>query len=680
MTEFTHLNKEETRKIKNEKIKEEKYLSTDDDSKNKKLKESKVKKIDIYIFISIIISIILYKLSLKGCDGTQSYCLVTLSPGFFYLLGLYMAICALIFSIIITMMLYKKVSIKHLFYIIPIYIYMLYFYDKGSDLSKHGSYNKMVFYFLLAVFAILISIILLLAYLKRKKYNKILFFIFLIFISSILYSSFKLRYGCKKWFNGLNGMRVINDEKYDKCYIVHPHKCWINMIDGIFDVSRILGEDCQNFRGGERQELLKYLPKRFNNSFNLAYPITTKYTWLNQSHYDRFFKVVMNDFIDLDKDNYYNNENKPEILLNFNPITELGTIKIIINRNEKLVKEREEIFNKLPKEKIPRYKNFLFIYIDAISRPHFVRKMKHTQNFLKQYYNSNEKSFYQMLKYQSFIYFTPPNVNPMFYGESMFNSNGTHIIKAFKERGYITGQSNDICSRELYDLENDYTANMTFEDFDHENIAMMCDPNFYNLENPFTPYLGPYSIRRRCLYGRDTFDYVLDYGEKFWDAYKNERKFLRVAFQDAHEGTGEVVRYLDERLEIFLNSFKNKGYLNDTAIFIVSDHGNNMIGFYNIFQVEDFVLEKTLGSWFILLPRKGEIEKERNSLLRNQQRYVTPYDIHDSMLYLFGFEKGSEYHSRYGQSVFEDIDGLSRDCDTYKYDLKPLWCRCVTYE
>ena len=44
MTEFTHLNKEETRKIKNEKIKEEKYLSTDDDSKNKKLKESKVKK------------------------------------------------------------------------------------------------------------------------------------------------------------------------------------------------------------------------------------------------------------------------------------------------------------------------------------------------------------------------------------------------------------------------------------------------------------------------------------------------------------------------------------------------------------------------------------------------------------------------------------------------------------
>ena len=83
-----------------------------------------------------------------------------------------------------------------------------------------------------------------------------------------------------------------------------------------------------------------------------------------------------------------------------------------------------------------------------------------------------------------------------------------------------------------------------------------------------------------------------------------------------------------------------------------------MIGFYNIFQVEDFVLEKTLGSWFILFPKKGEIEKERLSLLKNQQRLVTPYDIHDTMLHLFGFEKGSQYHSRYGQTVLEEVKTL----------------------
>ena len=114
MNEFTHLREEEIRSRKTEKEENEKHLSMEDLSKIKKIKESKIKKIDIYVLISIIISVILYKLSLKGCDGTQSYCLVTLSPGFFYLLGLYMAICSLIFAIIRTLMLFKKVSYKHL--------------------------------------------------------------------------------------------------------------------------------------------------------------------------------------------------------------------------------------------------------------------------------------------------------------------------------------------------------------------------------------------------------------------------------------------------------------------------------------------------------------------------------------------------------------------------------------
>lgn len=290
----------------------------------------------------------------------------------------------------------------------------------------------------------------------------------------------------------------------------------------------------------------------------------------------------------------------------------MGSIEIKINKNEKIIKERQENFNSLKNEEKPKYKNFLFIYIDALSRAHFNRKMKNIHQFLNKYFTNSTETMnvYQMMKYHAFIYFTPPNVNPMFYGESMQNSNGTNIIRAFKHKGFITGQSNNICSRELYDLEDDYTKDMDFEDFDHENIALFCDPNFNNYENPFTPYLGPYSIRRRCLYGKDTFAHVLDYGEAFWDTYKDERKFLRVAFQDAHEGTGEVVRYLDERLGEFLNSFLRKGYLDDTAVFIVSDHGNNMIGFYNIFQVEDFVMEKTLATWVIMLPKRKEYTKE----------------------------------------------------------------------
>ena len=60
----------------------------------------------------------------------------------------------------------------------------------------------------------------------------------------------------------------------------------------------------------------------------------------------------------------------------------MGKIDIKINKNEKMSKERNNIYESLLPEEKPKYKNILFIYIDAISRPEFVRAMKHTEKFL----------------------------------------------------------------------------------------------------------------------------------------------------------------------------------------------------------------------------------------------------------------------------------------------------------
>ena len=587
-------------------------------------------------------------------------------------------ICSLISLYIIYEALNNKISKIHLFYYVPLLIYLLYFYDNGSDLSHHGSYNKMVFYFLIVSFIILFLIFCLLKYIYAN-YKIIFISLTLSFIWILIYTYIKITKNCNVWYDGLNGIRLENNPKFDKCKIVHPKRCWINSIDGVFDVSRILNENCNNFRGGEKAELLKYLSPRFNLTQNFGYPITTKYTWLNQSHFDRFFNNVMADMIDLDKIDYSKiaDDLKPEVVLKFDPLTEMGKIDIKINRNEILAKERNDIYNTLlPKDK-PKYNNILFLYIDAISRPEFIRAMKNTEKYLSKYFNSSEKSFYQMMKYHNFIFFTQQNVNPMFFGESMFNSNGTSILKHIKKKGFITGHSNNICTRQLYDIEDNYTENIEYDNFDHENIAMMCDPNFYNPENRFTPYMGPYSIRRRCLYGRDTFEYILEYGEKFWAAYSKEHKFLRLSFQDAHEGTLEVVKYLDVKLAEFLEKFDRKGYLKDTAVFLVSDHGNNMVGIYNIFQFEDYILEKTLGTWFMLLPKKKEIDEKFLEI--NQQRLVSPYDIHDTLLDMFGYHQNNTIFSRKGQSVYKEVNGLERNCDYYSQDIMPIWCRCFDF-
>ena len=665
-------------KTKDKKKEKKKKKIKDNDNLKKNIERLPSKIDEIKIILLSIVSFFFYFISFRGCEGTQSYCLVTLSPSFFYLIGVYIMICSLITLYIIYEALNNKISKIHLFYYVPLLIYLLYFYDNGSDLSHHGSYNKMVFYFLIVSFIILFLIFCLLKYIYAN-YKIIFISLTLSFIWILIYTYIKITKNCNVWYDGLNGIRLENNPKFDKCKIVHPKRCWINSIDGVFDVSRILNENCNNFRGGEKAELLKYLSPRFNLTQNFGYPITTKYTWLNQSHFDRFFNNVMADMIDLDKIDYSKiaDDLKPEVVLKFDPVTEMGKIDIKINRNEILAKERNDIYNTLlPKDK-PKYNNILFLYIDAISRPEFIRAMKNTEKYLSKYFNSSEKSFYQMMKYHNFIFFTQQNVNPMFFGESMFNSNGTSILKHIKKKGFITGHSNNICTRQLYDIEDNYTENIEYDNFDHENIAMMCDPNFYNPENRFTPYMGPYSIRRRCLYGRDTFEYILEYGEKFWAAYSKEHKFLRLSFQDAHEGTLEVVKYLDVKLAEFLEKFDRKGYLKDTAVFLVSDHGNNMVGIYNIFQFEDYVLEKTLGTWFMLLPKKKEIDEKFLEI--NQQRLVSPYDIHDTLLDMFGYHQNNTIFSRKGQSVYKEVNGLERNCDYYSQDIMPIWCRCFDF-
>ena len=680
------LEKENLTKKQINEIPANKTKSSQNNNNNINLKEEKksnqnsffIKKDILILFLSFL-SFYFYNKSFKGCHGTQSYCLVTLSPSFFYLLGIYIMISSIISLYIIYQILQKNASFFHLIYYIPIISYLLYFVDNGSDLSHHGSYNKMIFYVLFCAFFVLFIFFFLIKYIYRN-YRIIFVSLTLSLIWIIIYTNIKIRKNCDTWYNGLNGIKLENNPNFDKCKIVQPKKCWINLLDGIFDVSRILNEDCNNFRGGEKMELLKYLPPLLNSSNKFGFPITTNYTWLNESHFDRFFNNVMADIIPLDKYdiNKIQKEKKPEIILNFDPITQMGQIDISINKNQELIKTRKKLYESLPLKEKPKYSNILFLYIDAISRPEFIRSMKHTQNFLsKYYYNSSKYSFYQMLKYQNFIFFTQQNVNPMFFGESMFNSNGTSILHHIKRKGYITGQANNICTRQLYDIEDNYTQNISYESFDHENIAMFCDPNFYNPENRFTPYMGPYSIRRRCLYGKDTFEYVLEYGQKFWETYLNEKKFLRLSFQDAHEGTLEVVKYLDKKLAEFLEFFWHKKYLEDTAIFLVSDHGNNMIGFYNILQVEDYVLEKTLGTWLMILPKKINVDEKNIEI--NQQKLVTPYDIHDTLLDMFGYKLNDKVYSRKGKSIFSEINGLERNCDFYKQDLLPLWCRCKDF-
>ena len=157
-----------------------------------------------------------------------------------------------------------------------------------------------------------------------------------------------------------------------------------------------------------------------------------------------------------------------------------------------------------------------------------------------------------------------------------------------------------------------------------------------------------------------------------------------MGFIDAHESTGEVVKYLDEPLTNFLKNWNEKGFLDNTMIFFVSDHGNNMGEFYKLIS-DDFEMEKTLGTLFIMIPKienKEEEDKIIDGLYYNMQKLITPYDLFDTMVHMayYGNETAiNEEKGDNGQSLFTRINGGDRNCRKYKKDMKTECCRCTDF-
>ena len=64
----------------------------------------------------------------------------------------------------------------------------------------------------------------------------------------------------------------------------------------------------------------------------------------------------------------------------------------------------------------------------------------------------------------------------------------------------------------------------------------------------------------------------------------------------------------------------------------------------------------------------------------NQQVFITPYDIHDSII---DFINGDvDYFSKKGISVIRTMNGLKRTCENYKDDFDDLkrYCSCINYK
>ena len=648
-----------------------------------KKKIKKILKIYSMSLLLFLISYILYAISLKGCMKTEYECLTEKRIKFFYKLGVATFFSSIFFSILIKFLIKFKKWIALLIYSFIFLIQV--FSNGGEDMEHHGRLNMIGFFLFLFVSFIVIKIAeKFYTQIKKKKYKKIIIILSILIIITISFSIIH-RTACNNFYIGLGGYQLINNKSEDGCYLGKPKTCdmpiWGKI--SLFDYSRFI-TSCEN-RKNDKKTFIKFL-----NEVNPNLKVN------NNTYYFpniNIFSYIESDFAVLNKNVFKNisGVKKPgthdQVWLTFDN-EDKGHINIDIPYNETLVQEKR----KIAKNNKVKFENVYTIYIDSLSRQHFQRKLKKTSNLLdflirnrnikfhsddySKYKMENNIDFFQFFKYHSFGYNTPPNYGAMFFGITPFSYyQPKSIMEQFSNKGYITATAVNSCAREAYNIAPNF-YHVNFYPSDYEGSSMFCDPHFCIPDNKYSIYAGINSKVRRCFYERDSGEYIFEYILKFLKTYKTERKFLRLISNDAHEGTGELIKYIDNALHDFLLEIFTKYFDDKTLIIFLSDHGASLVGAYELMLSEDKNFEKVLGFLYVILPKNSTY---KNIMEYNEQRFVTPYDIFGTYIDVLYEENERPNFYFNGQSLLEKINGLERSCHTYTQLRNSPLCRCFHF-
>ena len=283
--------------------------------------------------------------------------------------------------------------------------------------------------------------------------------------------------------------------------------------------------------------------------------------------------------------------------------------------------------------------------------------MKYKGNYNNNFPLENFHSF-QFFKYHSFKYYTVGNYPILFYG-NFRNKKNEIIIKILKENGFITSYSADNCIKDFTFTFHNFTEK---DIYDHKFI--ICDPNRQH----------PYQSRIRCLYNKIHSEHLYEYSYQFWKKYRNNRKFLTILTNDGHEGSLEILKYIDDIIYNFLNNLFNENLLKETSVFLLSDHGVAIPSIYYLYNF--FKYEQHLPMFYLLINDRNNIsyEEQYKYLYENQQTFITAFDIFNTIEHLIYGDKyfliqkktfKATPKLKYGTSLFTKINKKYRSSKRY---------------
>ena len=221
----------------------------------------------------------------------------------------------------------------------------------------------------------------------------------------------------------------------------------------------------------------------------------------------------------------------------------------------------------------------------------------------------------------------------MYYGlNGQLNVESGYVFHDFKCNGYVIGSFANECQFDAMNQDDNFEYVEPFVQFDNYGCSFACDMNYDStLQMDIVLDKGRNSQYKRCMYGQEMHRVQLDYIKQFWDSYQGNRKAFRSKFNENHEATGELIKYNDQDTVEFLEYFKTQGYLKDTIVYFVSDHGQHFIVCRVPIIPDDSRLEENYLPLLIMLV-PIDIPGHNMQLLKdNQQHFMNSFDVYSSL-------------------------------------------------
>lgn len=617
-------------------------------------------RVSIGIFFTILWTIY-YIFSLEGCSKQQAECLQFLNQDKVLFMGKLILFSSLCFMVLFLGVIFKYLSKYFLYFNVLSLIFLFYFYDTGADFASHGAYNRVAFYICISLEGLCSFIVFIFIKLVIKRP-----IIVLTLTAAIIYfTQYKIEQfiagSCDYWDKGFKDTQLING---GNCRITYPKRCWLNSLKHIFDMTALRGLECASARTDDEFSLKAVSNKP--NVKRLGFPRTEHWNFFPESTFSEYNKNIFKNMIDMDDPNMAEEAKNVEVVIDYTT-GYYPEVKIDVKHNKTLADERKKLSD-INKDK-RKFKNVIIVYLDALARNHFRRQLTKTYKWLENLYDNNEPenkyASYQFLKYHSIHTATFMNMVPGYFGVYGYGLKADYILYDYKANGFITGQPSNVCERENWDLEMAFQPFLNFTNYDHEFNPFFCDPLFSDPDAPYHIFKGAYSITRKCMYGKDAGAHQVEYAKQFMETYKDQPKFFRMIFSDAHEGTQEVVKYLDDHILNFLEFLKTNNHLDESLLIVISDHGDTMPGPYAILQPDDLYIELLLPTLIYVIPKNiPDYYDMHNNLKANEHVMVTSYDFNAGLRYSFNKDT---LQTEKGVNLFKSVvKEYDRSCEFFR--------------